>query len=192
MKTINFSLNSATDVQTFDNMVQVIRFDELVSGASDARIRIRSLSGGAFDVEMKPGRIITLPEPVRGFIVTNMSSAAMTGKITYGTGNIQDTFITGSVSIANTSGAFSQAQPLVNDFPAQILAANPLRRYLLIQNKDATGDIYVTLNGVDATFANGIKIAAGGSMELQGYVPTGAVKAIGTIGFNTNIVTVEG
>lgn len=192
MKTINFSLASTTDVQTFDNLVQILRFDELITGIADARIRVRDLSGGMFDVEMKPGRIIKLPEVVRGFVITNLSAAALTGKLTYGTGDIQDSFVTGTVKIGNVNGSFTQVQTTVTNASAPLITDNAARRYLLIQNKDNGGDIYVTLNGTDATTANGIKIAAGGSMELQGYVPTGAVKAIGTLASNANIVTLEG
>lgn len=97
---------------------------------------------------------------------------------------------TGNVSLGN--GAFTQAQKTVTNASAQLLAANGSRRYVLIQNNDASGDIYVTLDGSAATTAKGVKIAAGGSMELQGYVPNGAINAIGSIASNANIVVVEG
>lgn len=99
---------------------------------------------------------------------------------------------TGNVAVTNVSGAFTQSQKTVTNASAQLLAANIARRYLLIQNNDATGDIYVTLDGTAATTAKGIKIAAGGSLELQGYVTTGQIFAIGSIASNANIVAVEG
>lgn len=99
---------------------------------------------------------------------------------------------TGNVAVTNTAGAFVQSQKTVTSASAQVLAANAARRYLLIQNNDASGVIYVTLNGVAATTTNGIKIDAGGSLELQGYVPTGAINAIGSIASNANCVAVEG
>jgi hypothetical protein len=73
-----------------------------------------------------------------------------------------------------------------------VLAANANRRYLLIQNNDTAGIIYVRLDGGAATAATGIKIAAGGSYECAGYVPTGAITAIGDIASNANVVAVEG
>lgn len=97
-----------------------------------------------------------------------------------------------SVTVTNTAGAFTQAQHTVTNASAQMLAANANRRYLLIQNKDPTADLWVNLAGVAATSANGLLITAGGSLELQGYVCTGAVTAIGSIASNANIVIVEG
>lgn len=98
---------------------------------------------------------------------------------------------TGNVAITNTSGAFTQAQKTVTNATGQVLAANASRRYLLIQNNDASGVIYVTLDGTAATTAKGIKIDAGGSIELQNFVPNGAINAIGSIASNANVVAVE-
>lgn len=98
----------------------------------------------------------------------------------------------GNVTITNVNGAFANAQKTVTNASGQVLAANANRRYLLIQNNDSSGVIYVRLDGAVATSATGIKIAAGGSLELQGYVPTGAITAIGDLVSNANIVAVEG
>jgi hypothetical protein len=98
----------------------------------------------------------------------------------------------GDVNITNTTGAFSQSQKTVTNASAQLLAANPARRYFLIQNNDASGDVYVTLDGTAATTAKGIKIAAGGSYECQNFNASGAIFAIGSIASNANVVTVEG
>lgn len=103
--------------------------------------------------------------------------------------------VSGAISVANlpaAQGAFTQANKTVTNASAQLLAANAARRYLLIQNNDAAGDIYVTLDGTAATTAKGIKIAAGGSYECQGYCPSGEIRAIGSIGSNANVVAVEG
>lgn len=97
-----------------------------------------------------------------------------------------------SVTIQNTAGAFAQAQRTVTNASAQMIAANAARRYLLIQNKDASGDIWVNLAGAAAASASGVLIPAGGSLELQGYVCTGAIFAIGSIASNVNIVSIEG
>ena len=97
-----------------------------------------------------------------------------------------------SFSISGNQGAYTQAAATVTNTSAQLVAANSARRYLLIQNKDASRDIYVNLTGVAATTANGIKIPAGGSLELANYCPTAAVFAIGSIASNANIVVVEG
>jgi hypothetical protein len=96
------------------------------------------------------------------------------------------------VSVTNSAGAFAQAQATVTSASAVIAAANALRRYLLIQNNDTSGIIYVTLDGSAATPTNGLKIAPGASLELQGYCTTGAINAIGSIASNANVIVVQG
>lgn len=103
-----------------------------------------------------------------------------------------DTPPNGQVTVTNTAGAFTQVQATVTNASAQLLAARSNRRYLLIQNNDATGDIFVRLDGAVATVGNGVRIAAGGSYEISGFAPTGAVVAIGNIASNANVITVEG
>lgn len=97
----------------------------------------------------------------------------------------------GDVNIINTGGAFTQSQKTVTNASGQVFAAKASRRYLLIQNNDASGDVYVTLDGTAATTAKGIKLAAGGSIEIQGFAPTGQINAIGSIASNANVVAVE-
>lgn len=97
-----------------------------------------------------------------------------------------------NVLVKNTSGAFSQNQKTVTNASGQVLAVNANRRYLMIQNNDAAGDIFVTVDGTAATTAKGLKVPAGGALELAGFVPAGAINAIGSIANNANIVAVEG
>ncbi len=120
------------------------------------------------------------------------SATAQTVRFAYGSGEAGTRRAAGSVNIANTAGAFTQSQKTVTNASAQLLASNTTRRYLLIQNNDAAGILYVTLDGTAATAAKGIQIPAGGSYECQGYVPTGALFAIGSIANNANVVVVEG
>lgn len=86
----------------------------------------------------------------------------------------------GLVTVANTAGAFTQAAATVGTTSAQLLAANAARRYLLVQNKAASGDIFITLEGTAATSTNGVRIGPGDSLELNGFAPTGAIMAIGS------------
>ncbi len=120
------------------------------------------------------------------------SATAQTVRFAFGSGEAGTRRAAGSVNISNTAGAFTQAQATVTNASGQLLAAKSNRRYLLVQNKDASADLYINLSGVACTTANGIKIAAGGSYECQGFVPTGAVTAIGSVASNANVVTVEG
>ena len=102
---------------------------------------------------------------------------------------------TGEVTVTNfepKAGAFSQAQATVANVSGQLLPANPARRYLMVQNKALTGDIYVNVTGAAATAANGVLVVPGAALELAGYVPDGAITAIGTVASNTSVVVVEG
>lgn len=126
--------------------------------------------------------------------VTIKSASAQTVKFVtrYGARVSYDKPPTGAVTLAGMQGAFTQAQKTVTNASGAIFAANLYRRYLLIQNNDVGADVFVTLDGAPATAANGIKIGPGGSIELQGFVPSGAVNAIGSTASNANVVAVEG
>lgn len=95
-------------------------------------------------------------------------------------------------NIINENGPFTQSQKTVTSTSALLLAAKASRRYLLIQNNNTSGDIFVNLTGATATTASGIKIEAGGSYECQGFAPTAEIHAIGSIASNSNIIAVEG
>lgn len=104
-----------------------------------------------------------------------------------------DTPPTGDVNVKNVNGAFTQTAATVTNSSAQLLAANAARRYVLIQNNDASGDVFVRVDGATATAANGIKVAAGGgSLVFENYAPTGAITAIGNIASNANVIVLEG
>lgn len=126
--------------------------------------------------------------------VSIYSAAAQTITMATRLGNDvwNDTPPNGLVTVTNVNGAFTNAQATVTNASTTAKAANAARRYLLIQNNDATGDIYVRLDGGTATTTTGVKIPAGGSYEVTGYVPTGAITAIGSIASNANVLIVEG
>lgn len=124
--------------------------------------------------------------------ITSATTQALQFVIRLGADVFYDKPPTGSVTVENVNGDFSQSQKTVTNASGQLLAANAARRYLLIQNNDSGGDIYVTLDGTAATTAKGIKITAGGSYECQGYVTTREIRAIGSIASNANVVAVEG
>lgn len=87
-------------------------------------------------------------------------------------------------------GAASVAQKTVTSASGSLLAANPGRQYLLIQNQHATASIYLKF-GAAATTA-GIKIPPGGNYEPSPAVPTQEIFAIGDTASNTTITVVEG
>lgn len=124
--------------------------------------------------------------------ITSATTQAIQFVIRLGADVFYDKSPTGAVVLSGEQGAFAQAQATVTNASAQLLEANARRRYLLIQNNDPSGDIFVTLDGTAATTAKGIKIVAGGSYESAGFCPSGAIFAIGSIASNANVVTVEG
>lgn len=102
-----------------------------------------------------------------------------------------DTPPNGNVTVTNVNGAFANSAKTITNADGLLLAANAARRYLLIQNNDLAGVIYIRLDGGTATAATGARIGPGGSLEIQGYAPSGAIRAIGDIASNANIVVVE-
>lgn len=114
-----------------------------------------------------------------------VSSAKVSGSVIITSGSLQITAQMPPQAIgANT-------QKTVTNASASMVAANAARQYLLIQNKDTAGVIYINF-GAAATVANGLKIAAGGSFELNSNMLTGQIFAIGDIASNANIVVIEG
>lgn len=99
----------------------------------------------------------------------------------------------GAVQVTNVNGAFSQDQTNVTNAigGVSLRPANADRRYLLIQNREAVGNLFVRLDGAVPTAANGLKVEPGGSLELAGFVPTGEVRAIADVAAASAIV-VEG
>jgi hypothetical protein len=115
----------------------------------------------------------------------DISSAKLSGSVTVSSGTV-------TANIGNPAQAVgANTLATVTNANAQLLAANSTRKYLLIQNKDATGNIFINFGAV-ATVANGLRIAAGGSYELNCNVLTGVINAIGDIASNANIVIVQG
>lgn len=122
-------------------------------------------------------------------------TGADTVQIGIGNGQARYNRINTNTTITNnrqpSSAAFVNTQKTVTDASAQLLAANATRQYLLIQNKDAAGNVYIVF-GAAATVAAGIKITPGGSFEIPNTQSTGAIFAIGDIANNANVVVVEG
>lgn len=142
-------------------------------------------------VKLTPGQGVRR-ENFESLTITDSSGGTNTGVLFIDESEFIDDTLSGTVSILNSNGAITNSQKTVANASAQMIAANANRRYLLIQNNDVTGNIYVRLDGAVATVGTGIKIGPGGYYENSSYTPTGAITAIGDIASNTNIVTVEG
>lgn len=146
---------------------EVFRAENIGAGYSEYgfnfdRVRMTSTIGGAFTFVVRAGSQVAYDAPP-----------------------------TGNVTVINTPGAFTNTAKTVTNVSATLVAANVTRRYLLIQNNDATGILYVRVDGIAAATATGVKIMPGGSFELSVYCPSGAITAIGSIASNANVVVVE-
>jgi len=114
-----------------------------------------------------------------------------------GIGNGQARYNRGQASVnvlVNTqplSALFDNQAQTVTNASAVLLAADPARQYLLVQNKDGGGSIFLSF-GKAATTANGVRVIPGGAFELVGTQSTQAIHAIGDIASNANVTTVEG
>ncbi len=100
--------------------------------------------------------------------------------------------ISGSINTQISVGPWMTQKTVTN---AAATANNfmPLsaRSYLLIQNKSATGSIYLNVNGV-ATVANGLRLGPGESYEVPAAIRFACgISAIGDIPSNTEVVTIE-
>lgn len=73
-----------------------------------------------------------------------------------------------------------------------LVAANPARKFLAVQNKDVAANIYLNFGAGAATVANGLKIPPGGYWEpVSGVIPLTAIQAIADQATG-NIVVLEG
>lgn len=103
--------------------------------------------------------------------------------------------ITGSVTTQPLAMAgCTQTQRTVTMVSGQILNGWGNRRWLMIQNKHATGTIWIRLSDGTgpATQASGIRIGPGESFTVESSVGySGLVQAIGDIASNDQIVTAE-
>ena len=105
----------------------------------------------------------------------------------------QVTRLTGSVTTAaaiTTGTADHNTDVNVTDIAVTtLLAANANRKSALIQN-NGTGNIRVTLDGVDPAVDYGIRVAGGRELPIDPpYIVTGAIKAISEVIANVVGVT---
>lgn len=152
-----------------------------------------SVNAGSAPVYVNPGFIARVP--FTQVVFENTEQAGKRLRVFYG---VDVDFVAG-VSATISIGAqpaprsdFTNAQKTVTNASTQMYAANASRNYLLFQNNDATGIVYLGFGAGAVTAANGVKIPPGGFYELNSNVAQNAVQAIGSIASNANCVGVEG
>lgn len=109
--------------------------------------------------------------------------------------DVGSALVSGSVTIlsnAKPTGTFNNTAITVTNLSAQVLAANVMRKSLMIQNKSLTGNIWVFLSTIAgaATQLNGIRLA-GGQMLQPDLTHTGFITIIGDIATNPDVLICE-
>lgn len=105
-----------------------------------------------------------------------------------------DFVVSGSVGVSGITNQVTptNTQKTVTSASAQLIAANAARRFLIVQNKDAAGRIWLYFGAAAATKANGLLLEPGAGIELNDCVPTTEIRAIGDAASNPNVVVMEG
>jgi hypothetical protein len=150
-----------------------------------------------FKVTLEQGDSVRLKE-FQAVIVSHGDAAEQTVTFYVGNGESLDSSqVGGSVQVSNfPASAPSQvspanSNPTVTSASAQLLAANAARKFLLIQNKDSVGRIYLNFGAGAATVANGLVLEPGEEFA-PGIIPVNAIQAIGDKASNANITVLEG
>ena len=194
MNDFKFSLIAAPgNAQNLSAKGSSVFYYEETGGGADVAVEVTAIGGGGGSFMLRPGEGVRLSQSADGFRVRNVSGAnVIAGTMKIGDADFSGKNVAGSVSISNTAGAFAHTQETVTNASGSMLAAKSNRRYLLIQNNDTLGNIFVRTDGTPATLVTGIKIGPGESLELTVYVPVGEITAIGDIASNANVLAVEG
>lgn len=168
-------------------------FFRLLNAEADVTVRYYAKGRELVEAEnVGGGYAERFAEPFDRFVIESATAQEVQFVARLGNDVRYDTPPNGRVTVTNTAGVFTQGGHTVTTASATLRAENLARRYLLVQNNDASASVFVTVDGSAATAATGVKLGPGGSLELSGYVPTGAVNAVGDAVSNANVMTVEG
>lgn len=161
-------------------------YAERFRGEGFDRYRITSATTQAIQFVSRLGADVAYDKPPTGAIsgTVALDAPTLAALETINVGNFP-------ANPAN-QGTFTSAQKTVTSSSGQLLASNANRRYLMVQNNDATGIVYVNVAGAAATATNSVRLLPGAALEITGFVPSGAINAIGSIASNANVVAVEG
>lgn len=173
MRTISIALTAGQRLQ-LELVGNYFHLLESTGGVDIDFVQNQAIIGTAKDMEFG-----FFAKPAGGFTALGFTSATgQTIKITVGMGDGGYNRTTGSVQISGNQGAFAQGRVSLTNVNQQIIAANAARKYLLIQNNDAAAVMRVMLDGNAATPTNGMRIQAGGTLELSGYQSSAAINCI--------------
>lgn len=162
------------------------------TGAATVHFQDTNLNSSAAPVYVLPGFIAKVP--FTQIMVENAAQAGKRLRIFYG---VDVDFVGGmnaTISVSSVVpvlGNFTNSQKTVTTASALLSAADADRKYFLVQNNHAAGNIFIQF-GAAAGLMSGIKIGPGVSYELNANMHSGEIYAIGDIASNANVVIVEG
>lgn len=156
-----------------------------------SQVYLRS-STGRIKVIIDGGPIVTLNQnqgfslskyQFRDVTIKDLTGAANSGVIFLGDAQYRDQNFTGAINVLNVAGVHTNSEQAVSAGAGgtQLLAANPARQYLMVQNTDDVSIMWVTEDGSAPTIGHGIRLLPNSSYEPR-HVPTGAVRAISDTG----------
>ena len=157
--------------------------------AATSPVTIRSDFGELKDLIAGQGLEDT---PFSYLTIVNTSGSTNTVRVFIGDEKFIDG-MSGAVAISSNAAArdaFTHTTATVTTTAANAIAAGT-RDFLLIQNKSASGTIWVNFGGT-ATQANGLRILPGQSWETGISCPQGAVSCIGDIASNPDVLIISG
>lgn len=169
--------------------------DQDLSVAGNAYVHFQDINLQASSVPLYVGAGFIAKVPFTQLLVENKTAQA--GKIIRIVYGVDIDFTAGvNATIAITDQppvrfSGTSQQHTATTTSGQIVPANAARKFIMIQNKDASLDIYLGF-GVTATTANGFLLKAGASMTLDAAVSTNAINSICPGGTNANIVHLWG
>lgn len=185
---------AAGEVKTFSVSGNYFELIDAPSGGVDVILSDRSGGQLASMRNIGAGYFVR-PGPYEVVQITSASAQSISFFVADGDAGTRR--LSGNVTVTSAPAVvlpvlsnLANAQATVTTTSAQLLAANAARKYLLVQNKDPVGTIWLGWGTV--TQANGIRVPPGGFYELPDYNTTQALSAIGDLASNANIVTVQG
>jgi hypothetical protein len=163
------------------------RYESAGTEGADQSLRVRA-DGNDLGLYL-PGDALELPEKCSVWELTPVSCSAVI-KIGFGRINTVRSTLVGTVSTSVRGMNFWNTPKTVNSGAAQsLVAAGATRAALIIQNKHATGSIWIG-NANTVTQADGLRIGPGGYWEWDGSgaVPINQLWATGDVASNADVV----
>lgn len=140
-------------------------FIKVKTASVELRVRAEDKDGQSVaDLLMSQGAYVNLPAEFQTVRIENPTGSSTTATLIIGRGVVDDSQLSGEVTIGQGQ-TLAAANHSLTTTASEILAASTTRRSLIIQNIDASIDVYIGPSGV--TSSTGLKLAAGQSVTID-------------------------